>query len=225
MNAETAIEKYTASFLYNCIDSGFIATYPLNVYRNSGLTGLNDVLLAIIQELKNKKEEFDTYGTETVYVHADGEEYVDPTDERRSFRFLNLISNDGFNLCYGISNIINVADWYVIFRNLYCQYPYPCLYYSSQYNSKKILRRIGQDYAFEESLQNKLPDILYQILTALRSKDTPGVMLSGMLQRGSQLVFGMKEELWFVTTIRYFNLLISLYRGRIGASIIQRVPF
>ena len=205
MNAETAIEKYTASFLYNCIDSGFIATYPLNVYRNSGLTGLNDVLLAIIQELKNKKEEFDTYGTETVYVHADGEEYVDPTDERRSFRFLNLISNDGFNLCYGISNIINVADWYVIFRNLYCQYPYPCLYYSSQYNSKKILRRIGQDYAFEESLQNKLPDILHQILTALRSKDTPGVMLSGMLQIGSQLFFGMKEELWFEEFYAYFS--------------------
>ena len=71
MNAETAIEKYTASFLNHCIDSGFIATYPLNIYRNSGLTGLNDVLLAIIQELKNKKEEFDTYGTETIYVHAD----------------------------------------------------------------------------------------------------------------------------------------------------------
>ena len=205
MNAETAIEKYTASFLYNCIDSGFIATYPLNIYRNSGLTGLNDVLLAIIQELKNKKEEFDTYGTETVYVHADGEEYVDTTNERRSFRFLNLISNDGFNLCYGISNIINVADWYVIFRNLYCQYPYPCLYYSSQYNSKKILRRIGQDYAFEESLQDKLPDILYQILTALRSKDTPGVMLSGMLQIGSQLFFGMKEELWFEEFYAYFS--------------------
>lgn len=205
MNAETAIEKYTASFLYNCIDSGFIATYPLNVYRNSGLTGLNDVLLAIIQELKNKKEEIDTYGTETVYVHADGEEYVDTTNERLSFRFLNLISNDGFNLCYGISNIINVADWYVLFRNLYCQYPYPCLYYSSQYNSKKILRRIGQDYAFEESLQDKLPDLLHQILAALRSKDTPGVMMSGMLQIGSQLFFGMKEELWFEGFYAYFS--------------------
>ena len=98
-----------------------------------------------------------------------------------------------------------MADWYVIFRNLYCQYPYPCLYYSSQYNSKKILRRIGQDYAFEQSLQDKLPNVLCQILSALRSKDTPGVMMSGMLQIGSQLFFGMKEELWFEEFYAYFS--------------------
>ena len=214
MNAETAVEKYMASFLYNCIDSGFIATYPLNVYRNNGLTGLNDVLLAIIEELKNKKEDIDTYGTETVYVHADGEDYVDPTNERRSFRFLNLISNDGFNLCYGISNIINVADWYIIFRNLYCLYPYPCLYYSSQYNSKKILRRIGQDYAFEEKLQDELPNMLHQILAALSSKDTPGVMISGMLQIGSQLFFGMKEELWFEEFFAYFSTTYVTEEGK-----------
>ena len=214
MNAETAVEKYMASFLYNCIDSGFIATYPLNVYRNNGLTGLNDVLLAIIEELKNKKEDIDTYGTETVYVHADGEDYVDPTNERRSFRFLNLISSDGFNLCYGISNIINVADWYIIFRNLYCLYPYPCLYYSSQYNSKKILRRIGQDYAFEEKLQGELPNMLHQILAALISKDTPGVMISGMLQIGSQMFFGMKEELWFEDFFAYFSTTYVTEEGK-----------
>jgi hypothetical protein len=205
MNTENTLERYTASLIYNCIDSGFIATYPLNVYRNKGLTGLNDVLLSTIEELKKKKEDIDTYGTETVYLHADGDDYVDPTDVRRSFRFLNLVSNDGFNLCYGISNIINVADWYLIFRNLYCQYPYPCLYYSSQYNSKKVLRRIGQDFAFEGKLQEILPDMMHQVLAALQCQDTPVVMRSGILQIGSQMFFGMKEELWFNVFFNYFS--------------------
>lgn len=213
MNSEIDIEKYTASFLYNCIDSGFIATYPLNVYKNKGLTGLNDVLLATIQGLKDKKEEIDTYGTETVYKHAEGDSYVDPTNERRSFRFLNLVSNEGFNLCYGISNIIKVTDWYMLFRNLYRKYPYPCLYYSSQYNNKKVLRRIGQDLAFEEKLQGVLPDMLHQIITALSDPDTPGVLISGMLQIGSQLFFGMKEELWFEEFFEYFS---KIYVGEEG---------
>ena len=215
MNTEDAIERYTASFLYNCIDSGFISTYPLNEFRNKGLTGLNDVLVAIIEELKkNKIVEIDTYGTETVYVHADGEGYIDPTNERRSYRFLNLISNGGFNLCYGISNIINVTDWYLIFRNLYCNYPYACLYYSSQYNNKKVLRRIGQDFAYEEKLQDILPDLLSQILMALESPDTPGTMISGMLQIGSQMFFGMKEELWFDDFFEYFSTTYSSEEGK-----------
>ena len=215
MNTEDAIERYTASFLYNCIDSGFISTYPLNEFRNKGLTGLNDVLVATIDELKkNKKVEIDTYGTETVYVHADGERYIDPTNERRSYRFLNLISNGGFNLCYGISNIINVTDWYLIFRNLYCNYPYACLYYSSQYNNKKVLRRIGQDFAYEERLQDTLPDMMCHILKALRSPDTPGTMISGMLQIGSQMFFGMKEDLWFDDFFEYFSTTYSSEEGK-----------
>lgn len=204
MNSETAMEKYTASFFYNCIDSSLIATYPLNIYRNNGLIGLNDVLLSIIEHLRNKKNHMDTYGTETINILAEGDAYVDSTNKRMSYKFMNLISNNGFNLCYGISNIINVTDWYLIFRNLYCEFPYPCLYYSSQYNNKKVLGRIGQDYAFDERLQDTLIDILCHILTAITSSNTPVVMMSGILQIGSQLFFGLKEDMWFDDFFRYF---------------------
>jgi len=205
MNSESEVEKYTASFFYNCLHSGFIAAYPLNVFKNKGLIGLNDVLLSIIQELKNKNVEINTYGTETVYISADGEDHVDRTNLKNSFRFLNLVSREGFNLCYGISNVINVADWYTVFKNLYCYYPYPCLYYSCQYNNNKVLKRIGQDFAFEESLKDVLADLLHMILKALSSHDTPGTMMSGMLQVGSQLFFGMKETFWFDEFYHYFS--------------------
>ena len=127
----------------------------------------------------------------------------DELDVRRAYRFLNIISREGFNLCYGISNVINVADWYLVFKKMYTRYPYACLYYSSQYNNKKALRRIGQDFAFEESLKDDLPVMLKQIFNAQACKDTPGTLLPGMLQIGSQMFWGMNEAIWFEDFYEY----------------------
>lgn len=205
MNTESEVERYVASFIYNCLDNGFIATYPLNEFRNKGLVGLNDVLKSIVEELKNKKPELNTYGTEKVYVRADNSN-PDMPAVKAAFRFLNLISTEGFNLCYGITNIINVADWYEVFRRLYTSFPYACLFYSCQYNNKNVLRRIGQDYAFEEELKDVLPHLLHQIHGSLNNQDTPGTLISGILQVGSQLFWGMNESLWFEDFYQYFSV-------------------
>ena len=196
MNSESEVEKYTASFIYNCLESGFIATYPLYVYRNKGIVGLNDVLLSTLDELKENEIELDTYGTEVVHLRAD-KSNPDAPAIQKSYRFLNLVSSEGFNLCYGISNIINVRNWYAVFKRLYTSFPFACLFYSCQYNNKKVLRRIGQDFAFEEKLQEELPDMLHAVFGALKCKETPGTMLSGMLQVGSQFFWGLKEDVWY----------------------------
>lgn len=197
MNTASDVEKYVASFYYNCIDSGFYPYYPLNDFRNRGIVGLNDTLLAITEQMKAKRPDLNTYGSETTVIHADG---IDPAirmEKEAAQRFLQLVTREGFNLCYGISNIVKITDWYAFFRRIYTHLPYPCLYYSCQYNNRNVLRRIGQDYSFEPALQQELPRLLHQIFKALGSKDTPGTMLSGMLQIGSQMFFGMKEDAWF----------------------------
>lgn len=204
MNAKKDCERYTASLLYNCIEGNFVATYPLSQYRNKGLVGFYDVLTYTIEELRKKKEELNVYGTEVTYKHMDGSGEDSP-NKRQAYRFINLISKEGFNLCYGIYNVINVTDWYLVFKRMYTTYPYACLYYSSQYNNKKALRRIGQDFAFEESLQEDLPAMLKLILKAQGCKDTPGTMLSGMLQIGSQLFWGLNEAIWFDDFYEYFS--------------------
>lgn len=197
MNTDSDIEKYIASFYYNCIDGGFYPRYPLNDFRNRGIVGLNDTIIAIMEQMKARKLDLNTYGSETTVMHADG---VDPAirmESETAQRFLQLITKYGFNLCYGISNIVKITDWYAVFRRVYTCLPYPCLYYSCQYNNRNVLQRIGQDYAFEPLLRQELPLLLHQIFKALGCKDTPGVMLSGMLQVGSQMFFGMKEDAWF----------------------------
>lgn len=196
MNTQKDCERYTASLMYNCIEGGFPVTYPLNQYRNKGIVGTYDVLTFIVGEMRTKKEELNAYGTEeSVRRFGGGNE--DTPDIRKAYRFLSLVSREGFNLCYGISNVINVADWYVVFKRMYTMYPYACLYYSSQYNNRKASTRIGQDFAFEISLQEELPVMLRQIFKALSCKDTPRTLLSGMSQIGSQMFWGMNEDLWF----------------------------
>ena len=196
MNTPKDCEKYAASLMYNCIEGGFAATYPLNQYRNKGIVGAYDVLTFIVGEMRTKKEDLNAYGTEES-VRRLGGSSEDAPYIRKAYRFLSLVSREGFNLCYGISNVINVADWYLVFKRMYTIYPYACLYYSSQYNNRKALRRIGQDFAFEASLKEKLPGMLRQIFKAQSCKDTPGTLPSGMLQIGSQMFWGMNEELWF----------------------------
>ena len=202
MNTQKDSERYAASLMYNCVEGNLVATYPLSQYRNKGLVGMYDVLTYIISEIRKKKEELNVYGTEVSYRRMDGSSEDEP-DIRRTYRFLNMISREGFNLCYGISNVINVADWYLVFKKMYTMYPFACLYYSSQYNNKKVLRRIGQDFAFEESLNDNLPMLLKQIFSAQACKDTPGTLLPGLLQIGSQMFWGMNEAIWFEDFYEY----------------------
>lgn len=208
MNTQKDSVRYAASLMYYYLEGGFAATYSLNQYRNKGMIGAYDVLSYIAGEMRTKQEDLNAYGTEeSVRRFGGGNE--DTPDIRKAYRFLSLVSRDALNLCYGILNVINVADWYLVFKRMYTVYPYACLYYSSQYNNRKVLRRIGQDFAFEVSLKEKLPAMLGQIFKALSCKDTPGTLRSGMLQIGSQMFWGMNEYLWFDG---FYGYLTTMFR-------------
>lgn len=205
INSPSDVEKYVASFLYNCIDNSFYSYYSLNEYRNKGLIGLNDSINYILETLRNKRKELAEYGLEVTRISVDGEDIGANRERSKALRFIQLISREGYNLCYGIVNMVNVADWYMVFRQLYSILPFPCLYYSCQYNNRQVLRRIGQDFAFEPELKDVVPVLLHQVFVALSCKDTPLVLKSGMLQIGSQLFFGIKEDIWFEDFKKYFK--------------------
>lgn len=214
MNAVSNVEKYVASFYYNCIDSGFSPYYPLNEYRNQGVIGLNDSILAIVEQMKTSKPDINAYGVETIYIHVGSKDHVVSKEMEIALRFIRLVTNEGFNLCYGISNIVKIVDWYKLFRRIYIYLPYPCLYYSCQYNDKKVLQRIGQDYAFDPEIKDDLPDLLHLIFKALACADTPGTVLHGMLQIGGQMFYGLKEAQWFN---EFSDYLRNVYVPEMGA--------
>lgn len=205
MNASSAMDEFVASFFYNCLDAGFSPHYPLNKFRNQGLVGLSDELKAIVEQAHARQEKIAAYGHEVTEMRMDSYDAEAARMLGLSQRFIQRVSDEGFNLCYGITNMVKATDWYQLFRHIYVRLPYPCLFYSCQYNNQKVLQRIGQDFAFEYQLRDTLPHLLHCILEALRSPDTPGVVLPGMTQLGSQLFFGMKEDAWFDDFADYLN--------------------
>lgn len=212
LNPTSESEKYLASYIYNCIDSSFMPTYTLNDFRNQGLVGMNDSLMAIVKAIKDEKVDLQAYGTEETVIKMDGTD--DNSKLVKAQEFLQLISREGFNLCYYNTSFINVADWYQVFRQIYTYLPYPCLYYSSQYNNRKVLSRIGQDFAYEEKLQDVLPDLLHRIICAVTDDTTPGQLMNGLFQIGRELFWGINENVWFEEFHKYLQEVFVKEEGR-----------
>ena len=95
------------------------------------------------------------------------------------------------------SYIFDISSWYKVFSNLYAYFPYPCFFYSIQYNDKEVQRRIGEDFTYNENLQFFVQDILKKSLYAIGNKSTPSYFKNGMLNIIAIMYTAVNEEDWF----------------------------
>ena len=110
---------------------------------------------------------------------------------------MQFIFDTGLYLNYGITYFVDIKDWYKICKNLFKYFPYPCFFYSIQYNDKDVLERIGQDYAFNPDLLEENQELLLLSLKAYGSPYTPEIFLSGILRITSPLYLCVDESIWF----------------------------
>ena len=82
-------------------------------------------------------------------------------------------------------------------QNLFEYFPYPCFFYSIQYNDKDVQRRIGEDYAYNENLQDFNKDILIKSLDAIGADDTPTSFRCGILNVTASIYIAVEEAIWF----------------------------
>lgn len=193
LNIETSdgtLEQYISSFLFDCIESGFPLTYPLDRYK--GMNGLSETLNFYLSQIDKKNDDILGYGIETKPSPDAKSEFW-----KYGLRALHFIADSGLNPCYTITNVIKIQDWYKIFINAYQIYPWPCLYYSSQYNNRKSLRRIGQDYAYSEDLSEMLPSMLSAALKCLADRSIPAFMRFGLMQISGEFFIAVPEEKWY----------------------------
>lgn len=95
------------------------------------------------------------------------------------------------------SHFVDIKDWYKICKNLFKYFPYPCFFYSIQYNDKDVLERIGQDYAFNPDLLEENQELLLLSLKAYGNQCTPETFLSGILNITGPLYLCVDETIWF----------------------------
>ena len=93
--------------------------------------------------------------------------------------------------------MFDIANWYIVFQNLYEYFPYPCFFYSIQYNDRDVQRRIGEDYAYNENLQRFNEDILIKSINAIGRDETPVSFQNGILNVTAIMYVAVDESLWF----------------------------
>lgn len=146
-----------------------------------------------MSSLRNKKEKPKRRGWigSTWKIGSNHGDYV------KSLRILQFIIDSGIYVSLPGYIMFDIANWYIVFRNLYEYFPYPCFFYSIQYNERDVQRRIGEDYAYNEKLQKFNEDILIKSLNAIGKDETPVSFKNGILNVTATMYIAVDEELWF----------------------------
>lgn len=191
-------EKNPSEKLYEVILANFIShtwpqPYSTDNYWRYGLDGQGDMLSFMMSSLRDKKQKPKRRGWigSTWNIGSNHGDYV------RSLRILQFIIDSGIYVSLPGYIMFDIANWYVVFQNLFEYFPYPCFFYSIQYNDRDVQRRIGEDYAYNEKLQKFNEDILIKSLNAIGKDETPMYFKTGILNVTATMYIAVDEELWF----------------------------
>ena len=191
-------EKNPSEKLYEVILANFIShtwpqPYSTDNYWRYGLDGQGDMLNFMMSSLRDKKQKPKRRGWigSTWSIGSNHGDYV------KSLRILQFIIDSGIYVSLPGYIMFDVANWYIVFRNLYEYFPYPCFFYSIQYNERVVQRRIGEDYAYNVKLQKFNEDILVKSLNAIGKDEVPVSFKNGILNVTATMYIAVDEELWF----------------------------
>lgn len=185
------IERYYATELLNRVNTTYLAQYPVSAFQNMNLEGLSDLTKVYVNEATKTKNELKPYGwSGTISYMQNNAEF------ESALRFMQFMIESGLRITLGCYVFINEKEWYKIFRNLFVFFPYPTLFYSIQCSNKDVLKRIGQDYAYEDRLQDNLPQILTMLLQYLLSENKTILDVRSVLIIAQELFIAVPPSEW-----------------------------
>ncbi len=186
-------EKLFEVILANFISRQWPRPYSTEEFWRYGIDGQGDLLNSMMSSLRGKEEKpkrRNWIGSTHHFGDNNG-------DYCKSLRILQFIIDSGIYLNLPGTYMFEIASWYKVFTNLYEHFPYPCFFYSIQYDDKDVLRRIGEDFAYNEGLQDFVQDILLKSLAAINNPDTPPSFKNGILNITAAMFVAVNEDLWF----------------------------
>lgn len=186
-------EKLFEIILANFISRKWPQPYSTDEFWKYGLDGQGDMLSFMMKELTKKTEKPKRRGwIGSTWELGDGHgDYV------KSLRILQFIIDSGIYVSIPGTYMFEIASWYIVFSNLYEYFPYPCFFYSIQYNDKDVQRRIGEDFAYSEKLLGFNEEILMKSLVAVGNEDTPISFKKGILNVTATMYIAVDESIWF----------------------------
>lgn len=184
------------------IDIGFYSTKQMklnssiSIFENKGYKGIYKYFDDFNESLKGKEEKINHYGAgrftisnEVIFSNA-------LSKEDKAIQYIQLLIELGLPLRSNFYVLQEDKKWYEAFKLIFEEYPIPCLYYSLQYNSEKLIRRIAQDYVFSDKLANFITKKLPELLDIYLDEETPHNTKKTILYFCSELFIGVDSNLW-----------------------------
>ncbi len=191
---------YYQSIIYLETDIDYFNKKTINSYisaiESKGFKGIYKHYDNILDDLKPKPEKIDRYGSGRFSLSRGFSISNDLTKNSKSIQFIQLLIEVGLPLKVGYYSLNNIDEWYEVCRNVFEELPVPCLFYSLHYSDEKILRRIGQDYAYSENLTDFVNQILPKLLDVYLNKDTPIRFKKSILYICSELFVAVNPKIW-----------------------------
>lgn len=185
-------ERFYATTLLNVVSESFNDRYSTADYENQGLDSLWDFRDTIIQSIKKEKTDIKPYGWNGV-TRSFGFENVKYLS---AVRFIQFLLDSGLPVHTPSFSCVDKADWYLVAKELFEQYPYPILWFSLHLTDSDTLKRIGQDYAYSENLKISPTTILKKLFVAYFNENTSGFIKEAILAFVPSLFVRVPVRYW-----------------------------
>lgn len=188
-------ERMFASVYGNILSRIFPLKYDYSEFRTKNTDDLNAIIDFYMQDAIAKLQKPVKRGSidNTINLGIDKGQLAFES----GLRTLLFIINTAMPLEYTNVLLLNSSRWYALFSRLYVKYPDVCFYYSTQYNEKNVLTRIGQDFASCRELDGVLTDILITGLQASADDFFPKYNLDGLYYITAQMYIVVDEDIWY----------------------------
>ncbi len=168
----------------------------ISAIENKGFKGIYKHFDSILEDLKIKPEKIERYGEGRFSLNRGFSFSSDLTKSKKSIQFIQLLLELGLPLKIGHYNLNSIEEWYDVFKNIFEEFPMPCLFFSLHYSDEKVLRRIGQDYAYSEILTDFTNQILPKLLIDYLNDETPLRFKKSILCFCSELFVAVNPKIW-----------------------------
>lgn len=177
----------------------------IEAYKSDGLKTIDTNLDLLFDGMKPASDKVKPYGDGRYTISNSISLSNDTSDPQKGLQFLLLLMESGFPLASKTMQWRGHEDWKPIFDSIFWYYPYPTLFYALQYSDEGFLKKIGQEFTFSESLQEKLEDILKRLLKAYFAESTPARYKRNILVFCSTLLNAVDPAIWEWALIEIWN--------------------
>lgn len=193
-NENNPNEKFIATVVYNVIRGDFLDRKPYDAFIKEGLEGISNIFAHIADQIEKRQEKVAVFGVHQRYIFG-GE---DNNSAPEALRLVRTIIDAGVLTCFRFTYFVSPANWLKVVKQLFTFMPYPVLFYTLMYSDEKLLKRVGQEYAYSEDkdVMRVLPDIQLRLLTAIGNQDTPRIFI-GLYLVSSELYVALHDVVWY----------------------------